>query len=100
LRSRPHCHSPGSAAPMAASLAPLASENQPKDLLRAELTLPVTALLRSPRSRTALAWPPLASTLEVHVPDASEPVEIAGRRVPLETEPTAVLAYALADSPI
>jgi pimeloyl-ACP methyl ester carboxylesterase len=95
-----HYRKPGLGAPMAASLAPLASENQPKDLLRAELTLPVTALLRSPRSRTALAWPPLASTLEVHVPDASEVVEIAGRRVPLETEPTAVLAYALADSPI
>jgi pimeloyl-ACP methyl ester carboxylesterase len=91
---------PGLGAPMAASLAPLASENQPKDLLRAELTLPVTALLRSPRSRTALAWPPLASTLEVHVPDAAEATEIAGRRVPLETEPTAVLAYSLADSPI
>jgi pimeloyl-ACP methyl ester carboxylesterase len=95
-----HYQKPGLGAPMAASLAPLAGENQPKDLLRAELTLPVTVLLRSPRSRTALAWPPLASTLEAHVPDASEAIEIAGRRVPLETEPTAVLAYSLADSPI
>ena len=95
-----HYRESGLGAPMAASLTPLASENQPKDLLRAELTLPVTVLLRSPRSRTALAWPPLASTLEVHVPDATDAVEIAGRRVPLETEPTAVLAYALADSPI
>jgi pimeloyl-ACP methyl ester carboxylesterase len=90
----------GLGAPLAASLAPLADENRPSDLLRAELTLPVTALLRSPRSRTALAWPPLTSTLEVHVPDVSEATEIAGRRVPLETEPTAVLAYSLADSPI
>jgi len=95
-----HYRESGLGAPMAASLTPLASETQPKDLLRAELTLPVTVLLRSPRSRTALAWPPLASTLEVHVPDATDAVEIAGRRVPLETEPTAVLAYALADSPI
>jgi pimeloyl-ACP methyl ester carboxylesterase len=95
-----HYRKPGLGAPMAASLAPLASENQPKDLLRAELTLPVTVLLRSSRSRTALAWPPLTGMLEVHVPDATEAVEIAGRRVPLETEPTAVLAYSLADSPI
>ena len=95
-----HYREPGLGAPMAASLDPLADENQPKDLLRADLTLPVTVLLRSPRSRTALAWPPLAGTLEVHVPDATDAVEIAGRRVPLETEPTAVLAYSLADSPI
>lgn len=95
-----HYREPGLGAPMATSLAPPASESQPKDLLRAELTLPVTVILRSPRSRTALAWPPLASTLEVHVPDTSEAIEISGRRVPLETEPTAVLAYSLADSPI
>ena len=95
-----HYREPGLGAPMAASLAPPAGENQPKDLLRAELTLPVTVLLRSPRSRTAFAWPPLTSTLEVHVPDATDTVEIAGLRVPLETEPTAVLAYSLADSPI
>jgi pimeloyl-ACP methyl ester carboxylesterase len=95
-----HYRKSGLGAPMAASLAPLASENQPKDLLRAELTVPATVILRSPRSRTALAWPPFESTLEVHVPDITEEVEIAGRRVPLETEPTAVLAYSLADSPI
>ncbi len=91
---------PGIGAPLAASLAALSDEGRPGDLLRAELTLPVTALLRSPRSRTALAWPPFESTLEVHVPDITEAVEIAGRRVPLETEPTAVLAFSLNDSPI
>ena len=95
-----HYREPGLGAPLAASLDPLASENQPKDLLRADLRLPATVLLRSPRSRIALAWPPLAGTLEVHVPDTTDAVEIAGRRVPLEAEPTAVLAYSLADSPI
>lgn len=95
-----HYREPGLGAPLAASLDPLASENQPRDLLRADLRLPATVLLRSPRSRIALAWPPLAGTLEVHVPDTTDAVEIAGRRVPLEAEPTAVLAYSLADSPI
>lgn len=95
-----HYREPGIGVPLAASLAALSDEGRPGDLLRAELTLPVTALLRSPRSRTALAWPPFEATLEVHVPDITEAVEIASRRVPLETEPTAVLAFSLNDSPI
>jgi pimeloyl-ACP methyl ester carboxylesterase len=60
----------------------------------------VTVLLRGPRSRIGLAWPPLTATLELHVPDAGEWIDVAGQQVPLETEPTAVLAYSLADSPI
>jgi pimeloyl-ACP methyl ester carboxylesterase len=91
---------PGIGAPLAATLAPLETENRPADLLRAELTLPVTVLLRASRSRSALAWPLLAATLEIYVPDVTESVDVGGRRVPLEAEPTAVLAYSLADSPI
>jgi pimeloyl-ACP methyl ester carboxylesterase len=91
---------PGIGAPLAAALAPLENENRPTDLLRAELTLPVTALLRAPRARTALAWPLLAATLEIHVPEVTETVDVGGLRVPLETEPTAILAYSLNDSPI
>jgi pimeloyl-ACP methyl ester carboxylesterase len=95
-----HYRAPGIGVPLAASLAAASGESRLRDLLRAELTLPVTALLRAPRSRTALAWPPLEATLEVHVPDVTDAVEIAGRQVPLETEPTAVLAFSLNDSPI
>jgi pimeloyl-ACP methyl ester carboxylesterase len=90
----------GIGAPLAASLSPLPGETRPHDLLTPELTVPVTALLRLPRSRIKLVWPPLEGTLELHVRATSETVEIAGRQVPLESEPTAVLAYALADSPI
>jgi pimeloyl-ACP methyl ester carboxylesterase len=57
-------------------------------------------LLRTPRSRAALAWPPLEATLEVHVPETAESVDIGGRQVPLEIEPTGVLAFSLNDSPI
>jgi pimeloyl-ACP methyl ester carboxylesterase len=95
-----HYREPGIGAPLAALLAPLERENQPGDLLRAELTLPVTALLRAPRSRAALAWPPLAATLEIHVPEVAESIDVGGWQIPLEIEPTAVLAYSLADSPI
>jgi pimeloyl-ACP methyl ester carboxylesterase len=95
-----HYRGPGIGAPLAAVLAPLDSERGPRDLLSAELTLPVTALLQGPRSRMGLAWPPLEATLEIRVPDTEESVDIGTWRVPLETEPTAVLAYSLADSPI
>jgi pimeloyl-ACP methyl ester carboxylesterase len=95
-----HYRESGIGAPLAATLTPLADENRPSDLLRAELTLPVTAILRAPRSRTGLAWPPLEATLEIHTPDVAESIDIGGQRAPLEIEPTAVLAYALADSPI
>ena len=95
-----HYREAGIGAPLAASVAPLLDESNRDDLLRADLVIPVTALLRLPRSRTALAWPPLEGTLELHVPETSETVEIAGQRVPLEIEPTAVLAYSLNDSPI
>lgn len=91
---------PGIGAPLAAVLAPLDTGGRPNDLLRAELTLPVTALLRAPRSRAALAWPPLEATLEIHVPDLTGSIDVGGRRIPIEAEPTAVLAYSLADSPI
>jgi pimeloyl-ACP methyl ester carboxylesterase len=94
-----HYREPGIGAPLAASLGSESDEGKPGDLLRAELTLPVTALLRSPRSRTALAWPPLEASLEVHAA-GTEAVEIGGRQAPLETELTAVLAFALNDSPI
>jgi pimeloyl-ACP methyl ester carboxylesterase len=92
---------PGIGAPLAASLAPLSDEQgRPKDLLAPELTIPVTALLRLPRSRLRLAWEPLDGTLELLVPETTDTVEVGGRTVPLETESTAVLAYSLADSAI
>lgn len=95
-----HYREPGIGAPLVAVLAPVERERQLHDLLRAELTLPVTVVLRTPRSRAALAWPPLEATLEIHVPETAESIDVGGQRIPLEIEPTAVLAFSLADSPI
>ena len=90
---------PGLGAPLAAALAPLPDETR-NDLLLPELTVGVTLILRLPGSRPGLAWPPLDGTLEVHIPEISNAIDVAGRAVPLESEPTAVFAYSLADSPI
>jgi pimeloyl-ACP methyl ester carboxylesterase len=95
-----HYREPGIGAPMAAVLEPLERERQPGDLLNADLTLPVTVVLRAARSRVGLAWPPLEATLEIHVPEAGESVDVAGQPIPLEREPTAVLAFSLNDAPI
>jgi pimeloyl-ACP methyl ester carboxylesterase len=97
---RTYYREPGIGAPLAASVAPPSNGSASNDLLQADLVVPVTALLRLPRSRTALAWPPFEGSLELHIPDVSETVEIAGQSVPLEIEQTAVLAYSLNDSPI
>jgi pimeloyl-ACP methyl ester carboxylesterase len=95
-----HYREPGIGAPMAAVLEPLERERQPGDLLNADLTLPVTVVLRAARSRVGLAWPPLEATLEIHVPEAGESVDVAGQPIPLEREPTAVLAFSLNGAPI
>lgn len=97
---RAHYREPGIGAPLAAVIEPLEPESQRGDLLRAELILPVTALLRTPRSRTGLAWPPFEATLEIHVPEIADSIDVGGRQVPLESEPTAVLAFSLNDAPI
>jgi hypothetical protein len=90
---------PGLGAPLAASLAPLPGETR-NDLLLPELTIGVTAIPRLPGSRTGLDWPPLEGTLEVHIPEMTDTVDVAGQAVSLESEPTAVFAYSLADSPV
>ena len=65
----------GIGAPLAAKVSALTAESRPKDLLAPELTIPVTALLRLPHSRSRLAWDPLEGVLEV-----LQPVEVRTRR--------------------
>jgi hypothetical protein len=61
----------------------------------------VTALLRIPQARRALAQgEALAGTLELHLAWDAESVSIAGEQVPLENEPTAALALTFTGVPI
>jgi pimeloyl-ACP methyl ester carboxylesterase len=61
------------------------------------LKIPVTALLRIEKAREGLRSGAVAAELELYPQDAGDTVEIAGQAVPLEAEPSAVLAYSLSD---
>ncbi len=62
--------------------------------------VPVTLLVRFERPIQALQGKSLTGRLELYDADAAANVAIDGRNVPLETDPSAALAYALDDSPL
>jgi pimeloyl-ACP methyl ester carboxylesterase len=65
------------------------------------LQVPVTALLRIERPRSALlAREPLAAVLELHLAWEGDTVTIYGESVPLEREPTAALALTFTTVPV
>ena len=88
----------GIGAPLAASTKPIVAERgmQVSPLMK----LPVTALLRLDAPRRQLAQRQLRAELNLYNPFDVSTVTIAGRRVPLETDETAVLAYVLASPEI
>jgi pimeloyl-ACP methyl ester carboxylesterase len=89
---------PGIGAPLAARIGEL------DDSLRARpderwlplnLRLPCTALLRLPALGAALASGTVRGELELYIAGERSELEIGGREVPLEFEPSAALAYTL-----
>lgn len=64
------------------------------------IKVPVTALLRFEGVGEGLAAGTLSARLELHPEDEGDHVTIAGRSVPLESEPSAALAYSLSDPEI
>ncbi len=75
------------------------------DFLSLSTKVPVTAFLRLERPRAQLNGSRLEGRLEAHIPRTTfasdeNSVIVGDRRVPLEVEPTATLAYALAESPM
>ncbi len=75
------------------------------DFLSLSTKVPVTAFLRLERPRAQLNGSRLEGRLEAHIPRTTfasdeNSVMVGDRRVPLEVEPTATLAYALAESPM
>ncbi|MGZ8218336.1 esterase/lipase family protein [Methylomagnum sp.] len=92
----------GLGAPLAASLA--AGEASTKvvgsERLGARLKVPVTTLLRFERARAGLTDGNILGRLEVYATDQTTTVRVDGREQPLESDPTAALAYQLEGSPI
>lgn len=87
--------SPGIGAPLAAAMRP-PDPGAPADFVPAGMRVPVTALLRIDQPRRQVVEPVIESTLRVH--HHRDRVDINGRPVPLEAEPSATLAYALSES--
>jgi hypothetical protein len=92
---------PGVGAPLAASTVPAEDAIPGRDLVAPRLQVPLTALLRIPHARPALAaGQPLTATLELHLAWEADTVSIAGETVPLENEPSAALALTFTGIPI
>ena len=86
----------GIGAPLAADMLP--NEPGAADYLSPTAKAPVTALLRIPHARMQLGRPVIDGSLEVFNAYETRSVVIDGRTMPLEMEPSAVLAYSLSRS--
>jgi hypothetical protein len=92
---------PGLGAPLAASNRPIDAAKPGRDMVAPRLQVPLTALLRIPSARRALAEAqPLTGTLEIHLAWDAESVSIGGEQVPLENEPSAALALSFTGVPV
>ena len=67
---------------------------------RPALKVPVTVFLRLDHVREGLATGQLRGALEVYSMDTASQIEVEGRPVPLEFEPSAALAYTLDRAPV
>jgi hypothetical protein len=93
----------GLGAPLAAELAPAGAGPEAeaaRKRIPPRLKVPVTAVLRIEDVSAGIATGDLKGRIEVYAADSATTVEIAGRNVPLELEPTAALAYQLEGSPV
>jgi pimeloyl-ACP methyl ester carboxylesterase len=90
----------GIGAPLAADTRPLDADHAEDDYVAKSIRLPVTALLRIDDARAQLAQPVIESSLRVYNDYDSRRVDIDGRSVALEAEPSAALAYSLSKSQV
>jgi pimeloyl-ACP methyl ester carboxylesterase len=75
-------------------------ESPPALHVPAPITLPVTALLRIRSPRQSVADGRVRGTLRVYAEERTPYVTIGDRKVPLEYEPSAAIAYSLEHSPM
>jgi hypothetical protein len=83
-----------------ASLAPAKGTGHVYSLVPPPLKVPVTVFLRIDHVREGLATGQLRGALEVYSMDTASEIEVDGRPVPLEFEPSAALAYTLDRAPV
>ena len=87
---------PGIGAPLAAATQPIDPREPVQTfVVGRHVRVPVTALLRLPTADDEILGESLTAVLELHPSTNEQAVEIGGRSVPLEQEPTAALALAL-----
>jgi pimeloyl-ACP methyl ester carboxylesterase len=96
LRSRHR--RPGIGAPLAARAIAIHPDVKGRDFLGPDARTPVTALLRIDDARRQLTQPVIHGSLGVYGMPDRRSVEIDGRQVRLEVEPSAALAWTLSQS--
>lgn len=96
---RNHYRKPGLGAALAARAATLAAVNANR-WFHPRAKVPVTAFVRFDQPRQALRGGRMAGRIELYDADATPSVQIDGRPVPLESDPSATLAYGLNNSPM
>jgi len=92
--------SPGIGAPLAAAMQPLEPGGRGTDFVASEMRVPVTALLRIDQPRAQVTQPVIESSLRIYHHLDVDRVDIDGRSVPIEAEPSAALAYSLSQSQV
>lgn len=90
----------GIGAPLAARTWVGANPSPADKYIARKATVPVTALLRIPDARHQLRGSTIQSTMDLFSGWDTRTVIIDGREAPLEVDPSAALAWGLAESPI
>ncbi len=90
--------SPGIGAPLAAAMQPFDVNAVRNDFVATEMRVPVTAVMLIEQPRRQALQPVIDSSLQLyHHLEVNRP-EINGQRQPIESEPSATLAYSLSRS--
>jgi pimeloyl-ACP methyl ester carboxylesterase len=93
----------GLGAPLAADLVPVATGNEAeraRQHIAPRTKVPITAILRLEDVGRGLATGRVRGQIELYPADRGRTIEIEGRMVPLELEPSATLAYQLEGAPV
>jgi len=90
---------PGIGAALAAGMIRVSDEQVARDIVAPRIKISATALLKLDDPRRELAGGQMHATLALYTESEVSTVEVAGRKVPLELEPTAALAWGLQEAP-